>query len=130
LQILNVISFILQMRTGHDLLQQLPRMSYQTYLELCMQYYGLGLKNDALAVLGESPVHPLITLWKAYLKEDASMLNEVAVASPAYVFPYRTETVSALKWAILKNDNWKFKYYLALNYAAIQRKQECHETIP
>ena len=99
-------------------------MSYQTYLELCMQYYGLGLKNDALAVLEKAPVHPLITLWKAYLKEDASMLNEVAVASPAYVFPYRTETVSALKWAILKNDNWKFKYYLALNYAAIQRKQD------
>ena len=45
----------------------------------------------------------------------------MASASPAYVFPYRTETVSALKWALSKNNSWKFKYYLALNYAAVQR---------
>ena len=71
-------------------------LPYQTYLELCMIYYGFGLKDDALAVLDKSPSHPLITVWKAYLKDDASMLNEVVSASPAYVFPYRTETVSAL----------------------------------
>ncbi|MFC2098888.1 DUF5107 domain-containing protein, partial [Bacteroidota bacterium] len=96
-------------------------MPYQTYLELCMIYYGFGLKNDALLVLDKSPSHPLITLWKAYIKDDASLLNEVAVTSAAFVFPYRTETVSALTWALSKNKNWKFKYYLALNYAAINR---------
>jgi hypothetical protein len=96
-------------------------MPYQTYLELGMIYYGFGLKDDALAVLDKSPAHPLVTIWKAYLKEDVSLLNEVTSSSPAYVFPYRTETVSALKWAISKNNNWKFKYYLALNYAANQR---------
>ena len=63
----------------------------------------------------------MVTIWKAYLKDDASLLNEVASASPAYVFPYRTETVSALKWALSKNNSWKFKYYLALNYAAVLR---------
>jgi tetratricopeptide (TPR) repeat protein len=99
-------------------------MPYQTYLELCMIYYGLGQKSDALSVLEKAPVHPLVTLWKAYLKDDAVMLNEVAAASSAFVFPYRTETVSALKWAVSKNNNWKFKYYLALNYAAIQRKED------
>lgn len=96
-------------------------MPYQTYLELCMIYYGFGLKNDALLVLDKAPAHPEIALWKAYLKNDPSLLNEVTVASAAFVFPYRTETVSALKWALLKNNDWKFKYYLALNYAAIQR---------
>jgi len=99
-------------------------MPYQTYLELSMIYYGFGLKNDALGVLDKSPVHPLVTIWKAYLKEDVSLLNEVASASPAYVFPYRTETVSALAWALSKNNNWKFKYYLGLNYAAVQRDAE------
>jgi Tfp pilus assembly protein PilF len=94
---------------------------YQTYLELCLNYFELGLKNDALQVLGKAPAHPLITLWKAYLKDDPSLLNEVTVASAAFVFPYRTETVSALTWALSKNNHWKFKYYLALNYAAIQR---------
>jgi hypothetical protein len=96
-------------------------MSYQTYLELCMIYYGYGFKNDALLVLDKAPSQPEIALWKAYLKVDTTMLNEVASASPAYVFPYRTETVSVLKWAVAKNPSWKFKYYLAMNYLATQR---------
>ncbi len=99
-------------------------MPYQTFLELCMIYYDMGQKEDALLVLDKAPAHPLITLWKAYLKDDATLLDEVAAASPAFVFPYRTETVSALTWALSKNSNWKFKYYLALNYAAIQRNEE------
>jgi Tfp pilus assembly protein PilF len=100
-------------------------MPYQTYLELCMIYYGLGSKDDALSVLEKAPSNPLVTLWKAYLKKDASLLNEVAAASPAFVFPYRPETISALTWAQSKNSSWKFKYYLALNYGAIQRDAEC-----
>ncbi len=99
-------------------------MAYQTFLELAMTYYGLGLKDDAFAVLEKAPVHPLVALWKAYLKEDTSMLNEVAVASPAFVFPYRTEDIAALNWAVLKNNSWKFKYYLVLNSIAIQRRAE------
>ena len=96
-------------------------MPYQTYLELCMIYYGYGLKNDAMLVLDKAPSHPEIEIWKAYIKDDPAMLNEVALASPAYVFPYRTETVSVLRWAVSKNPEWKFKYYLALNYLATQR---------
>lgn len=102
-------------------------MPYQTFLELCMLYYGLGLKNDALSVLGNAPAHPLTGLWKAYLNDDSSMLKDVAAGSPEYVFPYRTETVSALEWAVSKNNNWKFKYYLALNYYAIQRIDDATE---
>ena len=100
-------------------------MPYQTYLELCMIYYGLGQKDDALAVLEKAPSQPLVTLWKAYLKNDAAMVNDVVSASPAFVFPYRPETVSALTWALTKNNSWKLKYYLALNYGAIQRNAEC-----
>jgi tetratricopeptide (TPR) repeat protein len=99
-------------------------LPYQTYLELSLSYYNMGQKNDALQVLEKAPVHPLVMLWKAYLTDDASMLNEVAVASAAFVYPYRTETVSALKWALSKNNNWKLKYYLALNYAAIYRDED------
>jgi len=100
---------------------------YQTYLEICLDYYQLGLKDDALAVLEKAPAHPLITIWKAYLKDDPAMLNGVAGESPAYVFPYRTETASALSWAVSENKNWKFKYYLALNMWAIQREKDAIE---
>ena len=99
-------------------------MPYQTHLEIAMFYYGVGMKDDAFAALEKSPVHPLVTLWKAYLKDDVNMLNEVALASPAFVFPYRTEDISALNWAVSKNNSWKLKYYLALNYITIQRREE------
>ncbi len=97
---------------------------YQTYLELAIGYFNLGLTNDALAVLQNAPQHPLVSLWKAYLQSDPSRLNEVIEQSPAFVFPYRNETVSALEWAVSKSSSWKFKYYLALNYWAIDRISE------
>jgi len=97
---------------------------YQTYLELAIDYYNLGQKSDAIEVLGNAPVQPLVLLWKAFLKDDSSALTEIAKESPAFVFPYRTETVSVLDWAVSKNDNWKFKYYLALNLWGIQREED------
>ena len=33
-------------------------MPYQTYLELCLNYYNLGLTNDALLVLEKAPRIP------------------------------------------------------------------------
>jgi hypothetical protein len=104
-------------------------LPYQTFLELCLVYNGLGLKEDALQVLEKSPAHPLITVWKSYLKNDPSLLDEVARESAAYVFPYRTETAKALAWAMSKNSNWKFKYYLALNYWAIQREEDARQLL-
>jgi hypothetical protein len=109
------------LRFTSSITNELP---YQIYIELCLNYYKLDLKNEALQVLNKAPAHPLITVWKAYLSDDPSMLNEVAGVSPAFVFPYRTETVSALTWAISKNNHWKFRYYLALNYAAILRDED------
>lgn len=97
---------------------------YQTYLEVALEYLSFGLKEEAIEVLLKAPQHPLIKIWTAYLKNDTNMLQEVASASPAFVFPYRTETLQALEWAASKNDNWKFKYYLALNYHSLQRKDE------
>jgi hypothetical protein len=99
-------------------------MPYQTYLELCLVYFGFDAKEEALQVLEKAPSHPLITLWKAYIKNDPALLDAVAKESPSYVFPYRNETAVALAWAVSKNNSWKFKYYLALNYWGIQRRDE------
>ena len=98
--------------------------SYQTYLEVFMEYYDLGIDDDALKVLEKAPNHPLLTIWKAFLTKDESLLEKVANESPGFVFPYRTETVPALEWAVSKNKNWKFNYYLGLNYWAIDRIDE------
>ena len=102
-------------------------LPYQTFLEIALIYYDLGQNGDALKVLDKSPSHPLVTIWKAYLKDDVNLLNEAVSASPEFVFPYRTETVSALEWALSKNDSWKLKYYLAMNFMAVQRYTEAIE---
>ncbi len=100
---------------------------FQAYLELAISYYHLGLKQEASGVLENAPHNPLVSLWKAYLKEDPAMLEEVTGESPAFVFPFRTETASALEWAVKNNRHWKLKYYLGLNYWAIQRNKDAME---
>lgn len=102
-------------------------LPYQTYLELAIDYYNLGQKADAIQVLENAPVQPLVLLWKAFLKGDSSLLTEIAKESPAFVFPYRTETVSALNWAVENNYHWKFKYYLGLNLWGIQREDDARK---
>lgn len=101
--------------------------AYQTYLELAIDYYHLGQKSDAIQVLENAPDQPLVLIWKAFLEENPLLLNDIAKKSPAFVFPYRTETVAVLKWAVLKNDSWKFKYYLGLNLWGIQLQEEARE---
>jgi Tfp pilus assembly protein PilF len=97
---------------------------YQTYLEVMLDYADFGLQEDALKVLEKGPAHALLATWKAYLSNDESLLAKAADESPAFVFPYRTETIAALEWAISKTANWKFKYYLGLNYWGIERLEE------
>jgi tetratricopeptide (TPR) repeat protein len=100
-------------------------MPYQSYLDLSMYYNSLDLKEDALDVIQMAPENPLVSIWRAYLKEDREMLEQAAGMAPAFVFPHRTETVQALEWAAENNNSWKFRYYLALNYAAISRMADC-----
>ena len=94
---------------------------YQIYLETALEYLSFGLENEALELLDRAPQHVLIKIWGAYLKKDAAGLDQIAKESPAFVFPYRTESLQALEWAVTKNSNWKFKYFLGLNYHAVQR---------
>jgi tetratricopeptide (TPR) repeat protein len=102
-------------------------LPYQTYLELAIDYYDLGQKEDALHVLENAPDQPMVLLWKAFLKDEPTLLTEIAKESPAFVFPYRTETVSALTWAVANSDNWKYKYYLGLNMWGIQREDDARK---
>jgi tetratricopeptide (TPR) repeat protein len=100
-------------------------MPYQAFLDLSMFYNSLNLKNEATDVIDIAPSHPLVSIWRAYLRKDPSLLEDAQKLSPAFVFPHRAETVSALEWAVENNRSWKFRYYLALNLAAIDRITEC-----
>jgi hypothetical protein len=97
---------------------------YQIYLEVALEYVSFGLSDDAIELLTRAPQHAVIKIWNAYLKKDANMLKEVTAVSPAFVFPYRTETLNTLEWAVSQNSHWKLKYFLGLNYYALQRHEE------
>lgn len=104
-------------------------MPYQTYLDLSIYYNSLGLNDEAAEIIEMAPANSLVTVWKAFLNEDDSMLVGAAGMSPAFMFPHRTETVRALEWAVENNPDWKFRYYLALNYAAINRMEDCRRLL-
>ncbi len=102
----------------------------ETALRLALRFIDLGLKKDALSVLSIGPTSPKNQLWKSYLlqnsetKESLGILNKMSEEPVDFVFPYRRETIPVLKWAVNQNKNWKFKYYLALNYIAVGRKED------
>jgi tetratricopeptide (TPR) repeat protein len=84
----------------------------------------MGLKDDGIDLLSKAPQQPMVSIWLAYLKNDPQMLTKVAGDSPAFVFPHRTESLMPLQWAVSQNNNWRFKYFLGLNYYALQRDPE------
>ncbi len=115
--------------------QQLIKNEFpdQTYLELAISYHNRGLDEEAVELLQLSQnrvKNPLIDLWLAYLlhsnqKHDyRKYLDQAINISPAFVFPYRRESVKVLEWVNAEEIEWKWKYYLALNYWAIDRKPE------
>ena len=95
----------------------------ETYLELAITYFDLGLMEEALSVLKNAPANPIVYYWRAYLlnhfgeKENSeNMLRKAEEESAYLIFPFRTETVDVLNWTINKSDSWKAKYYLSLIY--------------
>jgi len=96
-------------------------LPHETYLELAIAYFNLGLLDEAARVLEWSPSHPMADLWLAFLHDrvgDAVQsqrhLAKVQVASPYLVYPFRHETAEVLTWALQKKSHCKLWYYLAL----------------
>ncbi|MFC1493360.1 DUF5107 domain-containing protein, partial [candidate division KSB1 bacterium] len=104
---------------------------HETFLELGISYMNLGLTEEAVTLLKNSPEHPVTALWMAYLLKNSSPdesnfhLAKALDASPEFVFPFREETIPVLQWAIGKKPGeWKPKYYLGLIYWFMGRPDE------
>jgi len=95
-------------------------LPHETYLELAMLYFNLGLIEEAAKVLGLAPSHPVVDYWLAYLwreKDEAKSrqyLQEAEAASPQLVFPHRREDIPVLRRAAANAAGWKTPYYLGL----------------
>jgi tetratricopeptide (TPR) repeat protein len=93
---------------------------HETYLELAITYANNGLNDEAIKVLEQAPAYPTVYYWLAWLKrniapgESLSYLDKAESMSPAFVFPFRLESVAVLDWASKQRPSWKTIYYLAL----------------
>jgi Tfp pilus assembly protein PilF len=86
----------------------------ETYLELSAWYRNAGLDQDAAQVLELAPPTAEVLYWLAYLRHDTNLLARAASASPAFVFPFRTESVPVFEWAGQMSRAWQPRYFLAL----------------
>ena len=101
----------------------------ETYLELAMSYYNTGCYDECEKILQLAPQNALVEYWLAFLQDKrgkpfSTGLDKANSASPAFVFPFRSEDEGVLLWAKNQSTNWKPKYYLALLYRDRSRMDE------
>jgi hypothetical protein len=99
----------------------------QTYLDLAIWYSNLNLMEEGKAVLEACPQKDNeIIYWLAWLNKDNKngdeYLKEANNGNAYMVFPFRTETIAVMEWAVNKSPNWKSRYYLALIYSFHEHK--------
>jgi Tfp pilus assembly protein PilF len=108
-------------------------LPHETYLELSLEYANLGLEDEAIRILQQSPPYPTVYYWLAYLcrnistEKSRSYLSQAEALSPHLVFPYRLETIPVLDWAMKQDDSWKPAYYLGLIYWHIGQTDKTRE---
>ena len=102
---------------------------YQTFLELALLYHNAGFQNRAIQVLENSPKHMLVDLWHAYLTVNENALESIFSKTVDFVFPFRQESLSMLKWVNSKTNHWKAGYLMALNLVGLHQKEEGMEVI-
>lgn len=94
----------------------------ETILELAMEYVRNGMSADAIQVLQQAEKHAMAYYWLAYLHKEKApelsrdFLKKATSLSPAFVFPFREESIPVLEWAMQQEGSWKHQYYLGLIY--------------
>lgn len=106
-------------------------IAHETYLEIATHYVNMGLREEAVWVLRQSPPSPMVYFRLAdLLKESApeqsrTYMFDAAKLSPEFVFPFREEDIPLLRWVIsLRPVDWRPRYYLGLLYWGKGRHEE------
>ena len=107
--------FLRRKTSSKDFTSQIRNeLPHETYLELAAWYRNAGLNLEAAQVLSLAPPTAEVLYWLAYLQQDTNLLTRAESASPAFVFPFRTESIPVFEWADQKSPAWQSRYYLAL----------------
>lgn len=101
----------------------------QTYLNLAVWYNDLNLQEESKAVLQACPQKDNeINYWLAWLnrdeKGDNKFLDDARNGNALMVFPFRTESIPVMRWAMKQSPDWKSRYYLSLIYASHDQKEK------
>jgi len=102
---------------ARDVRNELP---HETFLELASWYAETGLQEDARALFRLALPDPRASIALARLENRAP----AADFKVAGVFPFRRETLPALRWAAARDASWKFKYLLAVQLAFFRQADE------
>lgn len=97
----------------------------QEVLELALAYSRRGAEDDAVELLRLSEArfsNPMLGAWRAWLLDDPDALPDAS--DPAFVFPYRTESIAVLQWAAGASDEWSWRYLLGLALWSRDRSEE------
>jgi len=91
----------------------------ESVLELAAFYLSIGEEAQGRALLSTLTSNPQAVAWLAWLDRDdpskkTAALSQLETLSPAMVFPFRTELIPVLRWAVRNSTDWKPVYYLAL----------------
>ena len=103
-------------------------MPVQSFLELAVWYYSLGLIDKCCMLLKAAPANAEVKYWLAFLHKDTpdetALLKEADAQNPAFVFPFRTESKEVFDWVMTKSVSWKPAYYMALLQGAANNTDE------
>ncbi|GHT54451.1 hypothetical protein AGMMS49982_19180 [Bacteroidia bacterium] len=109
----------------------------ETFMEMAGWYESIACNEEALTLYDLAPDYPIALYRSAYLlyqqgnEQYKTALQRAESLPTEMVFPFRTETVPALEWAVAQSDNWVNKYYLGILYAFLDRKMPhpSHESL-
>lgn len=109
-------------------------MPQQTYLDLAVWYHDLNLDNESKMVLETAPQsNNELLYWLAWLHRNDSdakqRLTEAQNGSAWLVFPFRSQSITAMEWAAKNANDWKPNYYLALIYEAAKDRTKAQQVI-
>ena len=112
----NVIMMLAGTIGREDLAESVrEELGWQNYMEFAAFYSSLGLKDKAERLLAACPEqNALVSLWRAWLEGDTSMISDAEAGSIELVFPFREESVAPLEWAVENGGGWRSRYLLAM----------------
>ena len=88
---------------------------WEEYLELAVFYHSILLDSEAVDILAALPNQNALTaLWMAWLRDDTNAIEVAEKQALDFVFPFRTESVAPLEWALAHGGHWQSRYLLAL----------------